>query len=353
VLKEGGPNRVKRVGTDEYEMRIPVPPDLEGMIGRECPDKSCSPGYFKMQITADTPKDQFCPYCRYEGPASDFASSGQIDYATAVVGDEVIEGAFRYLSHALGVGPSGHRRFGSGAVSVEVSVPPPPRRPLRRPLEEELCRLIRCPVCGSEHKVFGLATWCPSCGNDVLLEHVHEELGVIERVLGALETRRTALGARVAARDVENGLEDLVSTFEAVLKHVTRRFLAGKGLTKEQVEDILSRRVRNSYQSIRQAREIFLSICEFELFEGLQPGAAEDLAAVFEKRHPITHNLGVIDRKYMDRAKSFASEGREILVTEIEVRQAMDVCEQVLGRAYRGVAITGPNAPRTIEKGEI
>jgi hypothetical protein len=46
-----------------------------------------------------------------------------------------------------------------------------------------------------------------------------------------------------------------------------------------------------------------------------------ELVHTFEKRHPITHNLGVIDRKYLERMRSAEHEGREVMVTPDEITQ--------------------------------
>ncbi|MHB8697734.1 MAG: hypothetical protein ACYC9J_06810 [Sulfuricaulis sp.] len=48
------------------------------------------------------------------------------------------------------------------------------------------------------------------------------------------------------------------------------------------------------------------------------------MAETFEKRHPITHNLGVVDKKYMQCARTAENEGKEVLVAETEVQAALD-----------------------------
>jgi hypothetical protein len=56
----------------------------------------------------------------------------------------------------------------------------------------------------------------------------------------------------------------------------------------------------------------------------------QKLDAVFQKRHPITHNLGVIDRKYLERVRSGEAEGREVRVDQGEVEQAAEAVFLVL-----------------------
>ena len=45
-------NNVRRTGHDEYTMSLPMPADELGMTARECPEPSCAPGYFKINLPA-------------------------------------------------------------------------------------------------------------------------------------------------------------------------------------------------------------------------------------------------------------------------------------------------------------
>jgi hypothetical protein len=59
------------------------------------------------------------------------------------------------------------------------------------------------------------------------------------------------------------------------------------------------------------------------------------LGRIFEKRHPITHNLGVVDRKYMEKARTAEREGREVLISTREIEQALDL-SMVVFRTLHG-----------------
>ena len=203
-----------------------------------------------------------------------------------------------------------------------------------RPYEEELRRDVTCPNCGLEHAVFGLAIWCPDCGADIFLSHVAKEFEVIEMVIGAVEGRRDRLGARIAGRDIENALEDTVSIFEAVMKEITRRHLAAQGKTDEDIERVIDKVVRNRYQSVRSAAMLFEEQVGFPLFESVLDSDIETLKAAFEKRHPIAHNLGIVDRKYLERALSGELEGREIRLTEKEVLDAIRIARDTIARVH-------------------
>jgi hypothetical protein len=335
-LDDDGVFETRKIGPDQYEMQVPIPTD-DGLVGRECPNAECSPGYFKVKLGTGITEGQvqaYCPYCQQEGEPSDFTTQAQIDYALGVLKNEVIIGIDKSIQKALGLGSSHKKTFGSGMFKMEMSYKPSMPDYVPRPLEEELRRDIICPNCGLEHAVFGLATWCPDCGKDIFIWHVDTEFEVIQKVLSVIDKRREELGARVAGRDIENGLEDTVSVFEAVLKIITKKHLAKIGISPEEIIKRLEK-IRNSYQNINSAGETFRAQTGFELFHNASQDEVETLKTIFEKRHPITHNLGVVDKKYLERVRTGEVEGHEIRVTAQEVELAIEISRKIISSVYK------------------
>lgn len=338
LFQEGGPYNVHRSGKDEYRMSIPMPTDDQGMTGRECVSETCSPGFFKVKVGTGIVEGQeiaYCPYCRTSADPSDFITSAQLEYAKSILANEAKKGIDRLVRKSFGLGRSGRKKMGGGLLSMEIRYKPGQLDPVRRPYEEELRRDVTCPECGLEHAVFGLATWCPDCASDIFLVHLTAEFEVIEKILDADTDRRARLGARIAARDIENSLEDTVSLFEAAMKFTTRRHLLEAGTDAEDVQGILDKKIRNGYQSIRRTNDLFKQYAGFDPFEHAEDADLEFLTAAFEKRHPITHNLGVIDRKYLQRASTGEIEGREIKLALEEVKQAARLSMEMVSWAYK------------------
>ncbi len=337
IFREGGPHNIKRTGLNNFTMDIKIPPDEDGYVGKECPHNDCSPAYFKVKLgTGITEKQEkiFCPYCRHAAAPDEFHTDAQKDYAKNILMQEVEQGAARMIRDAFGLDSSGKRKLGGGFLSIEMSLERPKARSIGRPIEEELRRDVLCPHCGLEHAVFGLATWCSDCGKDIFMVHVAEEFRVIQKILGDVDTRKAKLGARVAARDVENALEDTVSIFEAVSKIITRSYLRSQQKDPQEIEEVFNKQIRNSYQNISTAIEAFRKYTGAELFDGFSDQEVQMLKSLFEKRHPITHNLGVVDRKYLGKAMSGDLEGREVRVLVSEVMEAIDLCLRALQNAY-------------------
>ena len=351
LFREGGPYDVRRVGADQYSMQVPIPEDADGRIARECPQADCSPGYFKVKFGTGVTGDQetaYCPYCRHAGDPSDFATEEQMRYARDVLVREAQPGIERMVRDALGFGPTGHKVVGGGPISMEFRYEPGTPSHVRRPVEDELLRTVVCPHCGLDHVVFGLATWCPDCGRDIFMTHVGAEYEVVKKMLSDVERRRQGLGTRVAARDIENCLEDAVSTYEAVLKALFVRALRERGVEEEEIHLLLTKRVRNAFQNVDHSRELIEAELGLALFDDAPADAPQLLETAFEKRHPITHNLGVVDRKYLQSALSAEREGREIRVTCDEVQKALDISLGVL-TSLHGRLFTRQDGLREIE----
>lgn len=336
LLRTGGPHNIKKTGRDQYSMSISLPTDEDGMLARECPSSTCSPGYFKIKPGTGITEghtEAYCPYCCHKDEPANFTTKAQLKYAEQIAYREVSDGLDRMVKNAFDLGPSGKKKIGGGFLSMEISYKPGTKPTVWRPFEEVLRRDLVCPKCTLAHSVFGIATWCPDCGSDIFLTHVSKEYQVVKLILSDVDNRKERLGARVAARDIENALEDTVSIFEAVLRSTTRRYLRSAHSPQE-VEEILKRRIGNKYQSISLAKEVAQQEFGIPLFSALSPDEYQEFELIFEKRHPITHNLGIVDRKYLERVASGELEGREVRVTVEDVARAADLSLKVLSDFY-------------------
>jgi hypothetical protein len=272
----------------------------------------------------------YCPYCRSADEPSAFATSAQKDYAIGVATDQVFRNFDDTFRKSLGMGSAGRRTFGA----IEMTYTPSHRPPTTPPHEELLRRDVTCPHCLLDHSVFGLAVWCPDCGRDIFISHVDREFSTVSLMLEAVPTRLASLGARVGARDLENALEDVVSIFEASLKALTRRHLGALGQDTATVETTIGEAVGTRYQNPAAADAAFAQLTGIRLLEPLSVPDAQRLAVTFAKRHPITHSLGVVDRKYLSRVRSGEVEGEEVQLSDSDVRSVISLAQQVIHSAH-------------------
>lgn len=325
LFKEGGELNATRVGVDQYQLSIKIPADADGRMARECRDPDCSPGYFKVKTGTGITGDHqvaYCPYCRHQDEPANFYSSEQLRYAKDMVLREAHAGVSQMIKDSLGLGSNGSRKFGGGFITMEMNLTEGDKPSVHRPLEEEVRRDVACLHCGLDQSVYGLATWCADCGNDIFLVHVDAEFSVVRAMLSDIDRRRDILGVRIAAKDIENCLEDTVSILEAAQRALVRRHLTALGKSNEEIERF-SKKVGSSFQSLKRSAEVLQSEFGVLLLDCLSEQESEALGSTLDKRHPITHNLGVIDRKYLERARTNEDEGKEVLVTVEEINSAM------------------------------
>jgi transcription elongation factor Elf1 len=341
IFEEGGPHRIKHTGNDHFTMNISMPNDEDGMIGRECSSTDCQPAYFKVKpgTGLKDQKDAYCPYCSHKDDQQSFCTSEQKNYATNVVEREALKGIDKILRKGLGLDSTGERKVGGGLFSLTLSLKTPIPPAIPRPIEEELRRNLTCPYCNLEHAVFGLAIWCPDCGADIFLTHVNEEFNVIRKMMDDVDSRRQRLGPRIAAKDIENALEDIVSTFEATLRIITKLYLRKSGMDQLEIDEIIKTRVANKFQNIELGAVVFQDILGYQLLESLTPDECNWLKVTFEKRHPITHNLGIIDRKYLEKVRTGESQGREVRIQTPEILGAIELCLRCINSVYPKLSV--------------
>jgi len=318
-----------------------MPRDEDGRIARECPNSLCSPGYFKVTPGTGITGEQtavYCPYCKHEAEPSDFTTQEQIRYAKDIALREAQGGIDDMIKDALGLGSSGKKKMGGGFVSMEITYKPSTPRHVRRPYEDEVRRDVVCPHCTLDQTVFGLATWCSDCSKDIFLTHVSAEIAVTQSMLKDVGRREQDLGKRVAAKDLENCLEDAVSLFEASVKALVRRALIERGDDHESI-DAQMKKIGNSFQSTERSKEQLLSLFGYAPDH---PDLWERLSRCFEKRHPVTHNLGVVDKKYLERAQRDEREGREVRISENEISALLEDVYSAISEIHH--SLVGPRA---------
>lgn len=339
LFNEGGPYKIRRTAPNQHSLQIPIPIGEDQLLARECPREGCSPAYFKVKprTSLSGEVEIFCPYCRLKAPSNRFFSQGQLDYAKKITIREVQKNMGDFVKKAFGLGPSGRKAMGGGFLKMEMKYKSAPVSVVHRPVEEELRRDIVCPECTLNHSVYGLALWCPDCGKDIFLAHVGAEIQAVLLMLGDFERRQHQFGSRVAARDIENALEDVVSIFEAVLKAIIKRHMLGRGQKQVEVDEFFAKKVGTRFQNVALAAELCQRELGLDVLEGLPELEVETLKATFEKRHPITHNLGIIDSKYLKKARAGELEGRDVRVAASDVQAALDIALRVLAGTYRRI----------------
>ena len=260
------------------QFSIPITPDDDGYLGRECPVEDCL-GYFK--ITPGTgvkgPAPCYCPYCGHKGESNTFFTQEQIEYAKSVVLRKVTDAIHKDLK-SLEFEHKPQGLFGIGlSLKVQRSAP----LPIRYYREKELETAITCDSCTLCYAIYGVFGWCPDCG-------IHNSLQILVK---NLELARKELTLAVTAEaDLANHLigdarENAVSAFDGFGRELCQR-----------------KSIEIRFQNLTAARRKVQDALGFDLADGLRSDEWDEACRAFQKRHLLAHKMGVIDENYIQKA---------------------------------------------------
>jgi hypothetical protein len=282
-------SNVDRLGN---QISIPISPDEEGYIGRECPVKTCL-GYFK--ITPGTgvkgPTPCHCPYCGHSGEHNTFFTPEQIEYAKSVAIRKITD-AFHQDLKALEFEHKPRGAFGIG-ISMKVTSSAP--HPISYYREKQLETKVVCDKCTLRFAIYGVFGWCPDCGAHNSLQILSKNLELATKELSLA----TSVDAELAEYLIGDALENVVSAFDGF----------GREICSKKGVDI---RFQNMTGARRRVQEKF----GFDFADELGTDAWAGICRVFQKRHLLAHKMGVIDDDYVLKADDpGARAGRRIRVT--------------------------------------
>jgi hypothetical protein len=288
------------------QFSISIPPDVNGYIGRECPE--CEQ-YFKITLgTGLTGTDLpcHCPYCGRSAAQNQFFTKAQIEYARSVVMNKVT-GAFIKDLKTL---EFNHRPTGAFGIGISMKVEGRPQ-PIRHYSEMELEEEVVCDRCTLRYTVFGTFAFCPDCGKRNSLQILEKNLALAQKQIELAATIDGDLSAQLVADALENG----VSAFDGFGREACRVH-ANKATNSSKAEAV-------SFQNLAGAQKNVQSLFGFDLSAGLLADEWLSLTRCFQKRHLLAHNMGIVDEEYLRKTSDpKARIGRKITILVEEV-QAM------------------------------
>jgi len=282
---------------DKIEFSIPIEPDEDGMVGRECPQTDCEK-YFKIKSGTgikDNPS-MLCPYCCYEGTPNQFFTKEQVAYAESIVHREVmgmLDKEFKKLER---------HSFKSPFFSMSIKVKSTPS-PIKHYVEKELQENLTCNNCGCEYAIYGIFAICPDCGNHNIFQIFSRNLILIKKQLMLEDELKTRFGESnqndidelmtdIREKITEDSCENTVTVFETFCKEAYR-------LSEDRATDPHFQLRGNPFQSLDRTKDIFSSQFNVDIFKNLAGNKIDELYLLFNKRHILTHNLGIIDQKFL------------------------------------------------------
>jgi hypothetical protein len=266
------------------QFSISIPPDDEGLIGRECPVVTCE-GYFKIQPGTGLKGENLpchCPYCGHEASQNKFFTKAQVEYAKSVVLNKVTDALLKDLKGL----EFNHPPRGSFGIGISMKVTGHPR-PIHCYREKKLETEVVCDQCTLRYTIYGVFGYCPDCGVHNSLQILNKNLDLVERLLAVAKTQETAIAQNL----IENALEDCVAAFDGFGRETCRVF-SSKAINPKKAIEIRFQNISNARQHVQ---ELFATDFAFRL----EADAWSKIQKAFQKRHLLSHRMGVIDDTYL------------------------------------------------------
>lgn len=310
---------MKHLRNLDSKFSISIPPDEDGLMGRECPEDGCE-GYFKIQPGTGLKGENLpchCPYCGHEDASNKFFTKAQVEYAKSIVLNKVTGALIKDLKSL----EFNHRPSGGFGIDISMKVTGQPT-PIRYYREEQLETEVVCEQCTLRYMIYGVFGFCPDCGVHNSVQILNTNLQLVEKMVAVAETQEPS----VAQSLIQNGLEDCVSAFDGFGRELCRVYA-------EEVSDP-AKAEKISFQNLEGARQNVKTLFGIDLAAGLPDEEWNTAVRAFQKRHVLSHKMGVADEEYVRKSGDMQTiVGRKVSVDANEVRALVRIIGK-LGRDF-------------------
>jgi hypothetical protein len=296
-------------------IRVSVPTDEHGMVGRQCPSPECGQ-YFKLKPGTGLPiEDCGCPYCEARADASEFRTPDQLEYAKSVVVKQVVEPVLQDFKRNI---EALNRPSRDSLIDIRFSVKTPSFR-IHSYRESDVETLASCDNCGLEFAVFGVFAFCPDCGQLNAFDVFEACLEVCRRRLRLLDLPETAADPELVKAVLVDALGSAVAAFDAL----------GKKLRQAR-PDVFPDRPKNLFQNLAALDRSLDKATEAGLAARLGADGFDNLVRLFQVRHVYEHNLGVVDEEFVAKVPAYRHlKGRLYPLSREDVERLIELLGQL------------------------
>jgi hypothetical protein len=312
------------------QVSIELAVDENGYLDRLCPSDECGT-HFKVMAKdwRDIVRDEvaYCPMCRHDAKGSDWNTPEQIAF--------IEKTGLAYLQKQLGRAfQNDSRKFNSSQkrnsfISMSMSYQPG-RIPTPIPAEatDVMTQEFACEECNCRYSSIGAAFFCPSCGHNSVLETFANSVKTVKETIAAIPVIRQALVDSVnkdIAEDsirhiCENGLVKIVSSFQRYAESCFDKLPNAKQFKVR----------RNLFQSLSESDTIWRDATSTGYTDILSNVEYQSLTVYFQQRHVFSHQDGIVDQQYIDRANDHRFDiNQRLIVSESSVSELAVIIEKL------------------------
>ena len=293
---------------------IKILSDEKGYIDRECPKEECMYTFkilAKDWIEKVSDDKVYCPMCGHVDSSEKWMTQRQLsqirkvaaNWASFLIQSE-LDKVFKDFARSTGNSKNIRLTYKPGRRVTFVNNP----IGQSEEWETEIC----CEKCGTHYSVIGTAYFCPCCGYNSAVNAFNASLDSINKMIDSLAEMNAAMRKKYDADSaetmcrslVENSIGNLVSAFQ---KFASCRY-----------EELSGKRSRvNDFQMVDKGSQLFEKVTGKKYSDWLSASELEFMKVMFQRRHLLEHNNGVVDQQYLDKSKDTSyAVGQRVIVKE-------------------------------------
>lgn len=303
------------------EIPIELISDEKGYIDRECPHEECE---FVFKVHSEdwkskiTEEKVFCPRCGYTALSDQWWTQQQTE--------SIEKNSMSWMKNQIQ--KSFHESFKKMSRSsnkyVQIKYKPGKKMTFENnPIgQQEKWKLkIVCEICGTRTCVIGTAFFCPCCGNNAVDRVFDESMNRIREQLNALNEMQEVLEEMFDKDTAENMIQSMIETS---LKEIISAY---QKFAMECFNKSCTKKVRpNDFQIVDKGNKLFKKNYGLGYDEWLTSEEINYLGVMFQRRHILEHNNGIIDDKYLQNSKDKAyNRGQRVVCKKEHVLKLLEI----------------------------
>lgn len=281
------------------EIPITIHSDEKGYFDRECPNENCLYTFkINMQDWKEKVSDDevHCPMCGHIDTADKWWTQEQLESMQEIAASYAMSMITKELDKAFG------KLARSTRNNKFLKITYKPSRKItfqNNPIgqSEEWETDITCEKCGTRYSVIGSAYFCPCCGHNSAVSAFNESTDSIEKMLKSLPEMKQLLTESYSRDKAETMCRGLL---ESSLGDIVSAFQKFASCHYDKLTGEISR--VNDFQIIEKGSQLFKDAAGKGYEEWLSDQELHDMNMLFQRRHLIEHNNGMVDQKYVDKS---------------------------------------------------
>jgi len=297
---------------DGQTVSVGIIADEKGYLDKECPFEECG---YHFKVNADDWANIFsdeavwCPLCGHKAPADQWFTTEQVEHARAEA-LEVIKGK---IGKALRSGAQhfNRRQDSGGFLKLSLKVTGGTRRTYTVPASaaEAMELEINCEKCASRFAVIGNGYFCPCCGLNSVTRTFSDSLRKIRAKKDNLPLIRETLTKSVGRDEAELTSRSLLES--CILDGVVAFQKYCDGLYEP-----YGNAPMNVFQRLEQGSDLWYKTIGKRYSDWVTPEELQQLQVLFQKRHILSHNEGIVDEAYLKKSGDFSYKlGQRIVIS--------------------------------------